>query len=952
VKRLEPADLRTNLADFVAFRHAHLDGDEKGEAQTFLDRLFKAFGHVGVIEAGGKFEKRLRAPGTRRISFADLVWKPRLLLEMKKVGEPLAKHYQQAFEYWIAAVPQRPTYVVLCNFDEFWIYNLDQQLDDPMDKVAIDDLPKRWEALGFLLPEAIEPLFQNDVVAVTRDAAATVVAVTNSLIARGIDRHHAQRFTTQCVMAMFAQNAGLLPSHMFTHAVEDAATKGAAFDLVFGLFREMNTPGVTPGGRYAGTEYFNGGMFREVTPFDLTTAELHGLHTAARFDWEAVRPEIFGTLFEQSLEKDDRHAYGAHFTSPTDIQRVVLPTIVRPWRRAITEAQDAKELADVERRLLTFRVLDPACGCGNFLYIAYRELRKIEKELHDKIDQLPKRGRRRGPGGTARMSFVQPAQFFGIDINSFAVEIAKMTMMLAKQLAAAEQGDEHRVLPLDDLDANFTAGDALFMNWPEATAIIGNPPYLGRRKVVEERGANYSSQLAEAYPDVGGVADYVVYWFRLAQDRLPPNGRAGLVGTKTIGETDSRKASLDYIVDNGGTIVDAWSNLPWSGDAVVHVSIVNWIKGDEVGEKVLWLDEGERRVELPVITGSLAETLDLRTAVDLKSSQKPKVFFQGQTPGHTKGFVLSPIEAATLRKRDPKSARVLFPYIIGDELLHAGKPTRFVIDFDAPDAATAQSMAPGAFARLHAMVLPDRQARANDEAASNLVALTENPRAHVNWHHRNFLNRWWQHSYRREEFLAAIQPLDRFIAVAATASGERLPVFMYVSTKIRPSHAVQCFALDDDYSFGVLQSAAHAAWFRGRCSRLKADLRYTANTVFNSFPWPQSPTQKAVDAVVDAVDDIVNVRLERIRAGISLAQQYDRLGEPGNDPLRDAHQRLDSAVLRAYGFEATSDVLAHLLDLNHLVGERERAGLPVRPPGPAGLTGVRRTAYRVEAVLM
>jgi N-6 DNA Methylase. len=931
----------------VAFRHSHLDGDEKGEAQTFLDRLFKAFGHDGVIEAGGKFEKRLRKAGSKTTSFADLVWKPRLLLEMKKAGEPLAKHYQQAFEYWIAAVPVRPDYVVLCNFDEFWIYDLDQQLDDPMDKITIDDLPKRWEALAFLLPEPVTPVFHNDLVAVTREAAATVVAMTNHLIARGTDRAHAQHFTTQCVMAMFAEDVGLLPQHVFTRAIEDSASGGNAYDLLFGLFREMNTTEITPAGRYKDTPYFNGGLFRDVNPFDLDIQELHALHTAAQFDWAEVRPEIFGTLFEQSLGKEERHAYGAHFTSPTDIQRVVLPTIVRPWRTAIEEAQNAKELAALEDRLLTYRVLDPACGCGNFLYIAYRELRKIEKELHDKRGQL-RRSAKPAAGGTARMSFVQPGQFFGLDINNFAVEIAKLTMMLAKQLAAAEQGDEHQVLPLDDLDANFTAGDALFMDWPKADAIIGNPPYLGRRKLVEERGASYSAQLAEAYPDVAGVADYVVYWFRNAQDELPDGGRAGLVGTKTIRETHSRTASLDYVVDRGGTIIDAWSSIPWSGDAVVHVSIVNWIKGGSDEDKVLWLDDGERRVVMPTITGSLAEELDLRSALDLKCNQKPKVFFQGQTPGHTKGFVLTPGETAAMRAQDPKSADVLYPYIIGDELLHAGEPTRWVIDFDAPDSSTAQAMAPLAFDRLHKLVLSDRQAKADKEATDNAEVAAERPNARLNWHHRNFLNRWWQHSYRREDLLAAIAPLDRYVVISRVASERRGPVFTFVDRTIRPSDAIQCFAFDDDYTFGVLHSAAHAAWFRGRCSRLKADLRYTASTVFDTFPWPQEPTQKAVDAIVNAVEEIINVRLARLRIDVSLAKQYDRLREPGNDALRDAHDKLDAAVLAAYGFDTSTDVLAQLLDLNHLLAEREKQALPVRGPGAHGLGAVRKTDYRVE----
>jgi type II restriction/modification system DNA methylase subunit YeeA len=513
---------------FVAYRKNHLTGDEKGEAQVFLDRLFRAFGHDGAIEAGAKLEHRVAKRAAGGTAFADLVWRPRVLIEMKKGRQPLARHYQQALEYWIDLVPDRPQYVVLCNFDEFWIYDLNRQLDEPLDRVSIEDLPKRWEVLGFLLPSPAKPIFGNDLVKVTRDAASTVVRVTNSLIGRGTSRADAQRFTMQCVMAMFAEDTGLLPTHTYTQAVEDSASGGSAYDLLFGLFREMNTPGETPAGRFKGTPYFNGGLYRVITPFDLQLDEMIALHHAASFDWGDVRPEIFGTLFEQSLGEDERHAYGAHFTSGADIQRIVLPTIVRPWRDRIEAATTLVELGRLEAELLAFRVLDPACGCGNFLYVAYRELRRLEKRLIERRVELSKRERKRSRGGLGQLAFVRTDQFFGIDINPFATEIAKVTLMLARQLAALELGDEQQVLPLDDLDNNFRTGDALFLDWPAFDACIGNPPYLGRRRLIEERGADYAAQLSAAYPDVGGVSDYVVYWFRLAHDRLPMGGRAGL----------------------------------------------------------------------------------------------------------------------------------------------------------------------------------------------------------------------------------------------------------------------------------------------------------------------------------------------------------------------------------------------------------------------------------------
>lgn len=378
-------ELREGLEGFVRYRKEHLKGDEKGEAAIFLENLFRALGHEGVRQAGATLEQRIKKRDNGGTAYADLEWKPRVLIEMKKAGRDLTKDYRQAFEYWIDLVPDRPAYVILCNFDEFWVYDLNQQLEEPVDRVALDELPRRWETLAFLLPHEEKPSFGNDLVAVTRETAAMVSAIFNRLVDRGIDRAAAQRFILQAVMAMFSEDIGLLPRHFFTQAVEDVvAGRGSAYDLLFGLFREMDSPGVTAGGRFEGTPYFNGGLYANVTPFDLTTEEVAALGLACQENWAAVRPVIFGTLFEQSLGRPERHAYGAYFTSEADIQKVVLPSIVRPWRQRIDEANTLEELGQVEQDMLNYQVLDPACGSGNFLYVAYRELRRLEKQLNDK----------------------------------------------------------------------------------------------------------------------------------------------------------------------------------------------------------------------------------------------------------------------------------------------------------------------------------------------------------------------------------------------------------------------------------------------------------------------------------------------------------------------------------------------------------------------------------------
>lgn len=923
------AGLRERLSEFVRYRREYLRGDEKGEAQIFNEAMFRAFGHLGIRQAGATLEQRVKKSDHKGTAFADLMWKPRCLIEMKKAGVDLGRVYRQAFDYWVQAVPDRPRYVVLCNFDEFWIYDFDQQLDAPIDRLDLDDLPHRWEPLAFLLPEPTAPVFGNDLVAVTRDAAARVARVFAGLHDRGIERESAQRFVLQTVMAMFAEDIGLLPGRFFTRALEDSTTGAQAYDLLFGLFREMNTHGITGGGRYKGTPYFNGGLFDTVTPLELTDGELDALREAASSNWAAVRPEIFGTLFEQSMDTGERHAHGAHYTSQADIARVVIPTIVTPWRERLAAAGSIGEIEQLLAEMFSFRVLDPACGSGNFLYVAYREMRRLE---HEALAMIASRRRSADIAAQRALAYVTLDHFAGIDRNPFAVEVAKVTMMLAKKLAADELDDEQRVLPLDNLDDVIVAADALFTQWPKADAIIGNPPYLGRRKMVDELGAAYTDRLQRHYPHIGGVSDFVCYWFPLAHDHLPDGGRAGLVATKTIRETSSRRASLDYVVDHGGTIAEAVSSQPWSGDAVVHVSIVNWIKNGNPGQRVLWLNNGDLRLEVDDIPPSLVPGIDVRRAAVLPVNQRPKVCFQGQTSGVTKGFTLDVNGRDELLRRDPGSARYVHRFLGGEELLHNLTIDRWVIDLPHSDSLEAERDAPALMEHLRRNVLPERERAAQKEAEQNEERRVANPSARKDLSRTKFLKTWWLHWRRREDMLAAIEPLQRYIATSRVGSEKRTTVFTFVDSTVRPGDSLAIFALDDLYSLGVLSSRLHRLWFESRCSRLKADLRYTSTTVFNSFPWPQTSTSEQVSKIEEIVKELLDVRADYLAAGMSLAAQYDTFRQPGKNRLRDLHTALDMAVLDTYGFSPEEDLLTQLLALNlDIAGEPEYARGPGKP---------------------
>jgi type II restriction/modification system DNA methylase subunit YeeA len=683
------ANPTSKLKEFVQFA-ARLKGDEKGEAQIFLDRLFQAFGQPGAIEAGATYEHRVRHDKTT--SFADLVWPRRVLVEMKKRGEKLQKHYLQARDYWINLTRDRGRYVVLCNFDELWVYDFEYQMGDPVDRVPVAELGTRYTALNFLFPEAREPVFKNDLVAVTRKAAQKVADVFNSLTRpdrpkKTIPPAQAQRLILQCVVALFAQSIELLPRAFFTELLRDCKKPGgSSYDLLGGLFRQMASEQPAEGGRFQGVPYFNGGLFDQVEPVELSVMELTLLEEAAHDDWSRVKPEIFGTLFEQSMGKKERHAFGAHFTSEADIQKVVQPTIVRPWRERIAAARNDRELLELRAQLRQYRVLDPACGSGNFLYIAYRDLKRVELEL---LGRLSKRTRVRIDDASA----VSAGQFFGIDIIPFAVELAKVTLMLAKKLALDERlleieqqhfgewlDEEEHPLPLANLDANIRCDDALFCEWPKADAIIGNPPYLGSRYLAKEHGYEYARKVHAAFPGVPKMADYCVYWFRRAQDQLPEGGRAGLVGTNTIRQNETREGSLDYVLARGGTITEAVSSQVWSGEAAVHVSIVNWLKGQAPGKKKLLTQRGNDPSgpwtveETDVIGSSLSTQVDVSGTRYLHINQQPKRCFQGQNPVH-EGFFLTFDQAAELLRKDQTLKEVIFPYMIGRDLVENNGPT-------------------------------------------------------------------------------------------------------------------------------------------------------------------------------------------------------------------------------------------------------------------------------------
>lgn len=806
-----------------------------------------------------------------------------------------------------------PQFVILTNQRELRLYDLAHDRSAPRLAIAIDDLPKHSEAFAFLgegwVP-GTTPKIVN-VGKVSREVADLVAKLYRSLRAR-FPRREAEitRFTLQCIITMFAEDIGLLPTDHLTTLLYEGARHRDVERRLAELFAMMGTSDVPPPRPVA---YFNGGLFADPVTLPLGDAELTALTRAAEAHWRYVDPHIFGSVFQGIMDDAERHASGAHYTAHEDIMRVVGPTIVEPWRKRIAEAKNLTDLLDLRRELAKFRVLDPACGSGNFLYVAFRELYSLETQLLARIREFP------AGKGVGWGSVISTLNFHGIDTNAFAVELAKVTLNIAKKIAfddrrqkaadAAAQGELEidPSLPLDNLDRNIVCADALFVQWPEVDAIVGNPPFLAGTSISSELSAGYLSSLRGAFPNVLGRADYCCYWFRKAHDQLPPNGRAGLIATSSVREGNSRSAALDYIVGNGGTITNAVSSRPWPGLAAVNVAMVNWVKGTSAGTQSLEIDGTVH--EVSTIAPHLQLHADVRAARAVKANDGPRSS-QGVHVGSKCNQVA---KAEAMELRSDRAARPFIRPVAHGKHLLAGKLSTspdYIVDMsDCPDLAHAQRGG-SAFMFLKRRKLPE----------------VEKKRASF----EGWGQRWWQSWRPRESFFEAARGMRRIIVCSKHAARS---IFVFISPSFLPTDSLQLFAFDDDYTFGVLQSSAHWRWAIAQGSKLKEDIRYTMN-VWNTFPWPQEVTESSVAAVAAAARELRATRERLMEAnGWSLRALHQAADVGGPHPLKDAQRALDEAVSDAYGMPSDQEVTEFLLDLNRCLVEDEEQGRAVTGPG-------------------
>ncbi|WP_326828822.1 hypothetical protein OIE13_24975 [Streptosporangium sp. NBC_01810] len=899
-------EIQSALRDFVS-RWKDFQGTERSEAQTFLNDLFACYGSDRRA-VGATLEDNQSSQG-----FMDLYWRDVCIIEMKAPGQAgrLDQHRPQALTYWRESSDSdtnrpAPPYVVLCAFHRFEVWEPGRYPKAPRAVLSLDELPDKYETLLFLAGPSEEPIFDIADRSLTTQAATTMAKLYQSMVSRqAASREKIGAFVLQTVWVMFAEDCGMLRGHAMEHlarAVLDHPKVWNTYITLGSLFDALGDPDYRPRtSLLKGTQYAGGDLFARPAKIDLVEGELRILLEACGYDWREVNPTIFGSLMEGFLSNEGRHELGAHYTHESDIMKIVRPVIVRPWTERIEATTTPAEARQVLDELCEFRILDPACGCGNFLYVAYRELRALEYELKQRMVRLADETGLPVPPGVP--PYVPLRNMLGIEVNGVAVQIARLTLWMGQRQMIERFGHAENPLPLPELPG-IQRNDALRVTWPEADCVIGNPPFLGSQQLRASLGDETMKWLQRTFKT--GIKDYCVYWFRKTHDHLKPGQRAGLVGTNSISQNRARSASLEYITAHGGVITDAVSTQKWPGEAKVHVSLASWVKRPQSPPAEFLLD-GQ-----PVsgITAELRSTEDSTGEAQILASSKGYCF-QGPIPNGD--FILSDHEAeAILSDKKADYREVVRPYLIGDDIAHDPKqhPRRWIIDF-------------GQRPLEQVLKYPSAEKIVRERVKSFRETKTD----------KRLRELWWQFERPRVDMRNSLDGKSRYIT--GIRVGKR-PLFSWTDAWTCPSDLTNVFAFDDDCTMGILSSSAHAAWAWARSSTLKGDIRYTPTTVFMTFPWPDPISGEIRERIAQAAQKMVKRRQEICAAeNFGLTRLYNLVDEGAYADLKALHRELDEAVATAYGWpknvaQNPDEIVSRLLQLNKEIATGQR---PYEPFG-------------------
>ncbi|NLH07945.1 MAG: class I SAM-dependent DNA methyltransferase [Chloroflexi bacterium] len=916
---------------------------ERSMAQEHFIDICRLVGHPTPAEADPTGEWFVFEAGADKTAgghgWAD-VWKRGYFAwEYKGPDRDLDAAYNQLLQYRESL--ENPPLLVVSDHLRFRIHTnwtntvkrvYEFTLEDLTDATHLNNL----RAL-FHNPERLHPHEQAD--KMTEAAAAKFAGLADELRRKGHAPRKVAHFLTQVLFCFFAEDIGLLApgpdsnlgifSWILKHTQREKRHLFPSYTR--DLFRSMATGGNV---LTQDIRHFNGGLFTPGDEFwvpELTGDQLSLLYDASRLDWSAVEPSIFGTLFERGLDPAKRSQIGAHYTSKDDIKAIVEPVLMAPLRREWAEISaqlpadnsapgpSAKERQRIRdgflKRLSRVRVLDPACGSGNFLYVSLGLLKDLEKQVitHPAFEDLP----------DVEPRFVTPQQLYGIEISEYAHELASVVVWIGYIQWFRNNGYLYDQKPVLQKLSNIECKDAILgvredgtlykPDWPEVDVIVGNPPFLGDKKMRGELGDEYVDAVRGLYKELPGQSDLVCYWFERARERMEQGRakRAGLLATQAIRGGANRRV-LEAIKDSGD-IFFAHSDREWILEgASVRVSMVGFDDGTETQRQL----DG---AAVNSIHADLSAGADLTQARRLPENQG--LAFLGITKNGT--FELPDRVARTMLQApvNPNgrpNSDVIKEWVNGSDI--TGRPRgMWIIDFgvDMPLEQAAQYEMPFEYVKKY--IYPARQ-KVRRERRKRL---------------------WWLFAEPAPNLRVALSGLSRYIGTPRVAKHR---VFTWIDPDVIPDMQVVVFARDDDYFFGVLHSKAHELWALRQGTQLESRPRYTPTTTFETFPLPWPPGSEPVDdpryqAIAEAARELNEKReawLNPPNAEVATlkARTLTNLYNAMPTWLQHLHEKLDRAVFAAYGWDYDDlhdaetgaldeeEILRRLLALN-----LERAGV-------------------------
>ncbi|NMG30589.1 class I SAM-dependent DNA methyltransferase [Aromatoleum evansii] len=871
--------------------------------------------------------------------------------ENKGPGGDLAGALRQLMTYALAL--DNPPLLVVSNRAVTMIHTHFTGTPSVTYTIRLEDIgtPENLERLRWVFtdPERFRP--GRTVLDVTADAAGRFADIAKSMTDRGHDPQKVAHFLIQCLFAMFAEDIGLLPKKLFERVI----TKRQSDPLKLAVSMREMFESMRTGGDFLLEDiaYFNGGLFEQIDVVELEPNEIDALLQACRMDWSAIEPSILGTMFERGLDPKVRAPLGANYTDPATIMKLVQPVVIEPlsreWEAAKAKigplvakyhaggkgsqksGQDAQALfLGYLERLKNFRVLDPACGSGNFLYLSLRALKDLEHRANLDAEAL----------GLHRQLTIEtcPDNVCGIEINAYAAELARVTVWIGEIQWMLKHGYDCRRNPILARLDHIENRDALLnedgseASWPTVDAIVGNPPFVGNKKMLGELGAEYTARLRGLFDGrLPGGVDLVTYWFERSRAQIAAGRckKAGLVATQAIRKGTNRTA-LDRIVTST-RIFEAWSDEEWVNDgAAVRVSLVAF--GEEERVRLDGIDVGKINADLTSADGGI----DVTTASPLR--ENAGVAFQG--PVKVGSFdIPGEIARAWLTHPNPNgrsNTDVLRPWANGQDVSKRHSDT-WIIDFGADMSEQDALLYETPIAHVIEHVKPMREA-GNREGRKRY---------------------WWRHGETVPAFRRATARITRYLVTIRVAKHR---FFVWTPTAVLPDSRLYAICRDDDITFGVLHSRMHEVWALANASRHGdgdegGRPTYNAKTCFEAFPFPagMTPADTATGAPSGVHAEAIAAaarRLNELRENwLNPAEWVDRVPEvvpgypdrilptPGHEAelkkrtltnlynqrpawLDKAHADLDEAVAAAYGWTdytpsmSDDEILRRLLALN------------------------------------